>query len=144
MIIYFLFSLSLKDACKLQKIMQSKAKELVNSPGGQSDSDESDNTSSCSGVGVGVKRPAGLRKRALANELKKARRSSQETEPLLKKRMQTLYKTLLDYVDESSRSPIAIFMEKPSRIDYPDYYDIIDNPIDMKTIESNIRNDMVS
>ena len=35
-------------------------------------------------------------------------------------------------------------MEKPSKKEYPDYYHIITEPIDMKTIESNIRNDRVS
>jgi len=34
-----------------------------------------------------------------------------------------------------------MFMEKPPRKIYPDYYDIIQNPIDMNTIEHNIRTD---
>ena len=31
-------------------------------------------------------------------------------------------------------------MEKPSREDYPDYYDVIENPIDMITINERINN----
>lgn len=131
-----------QDACKLQKIMHSRAKELVSNTDRGSDSDESDNEESCSGMSL--KRSAGMRKRALANELKRARRSSLEVEPQLKKRFQTLYKTLIDYVDDDDRYPVSLFMEKPSRADYPDYYEFIENPIDMKTIESNIKNDYVS
>lgn len=36
---------------------------------------------------------------------------------------------------------MALFMEKPSKKLYPDYYDIIQHPIDMNTIEQNIKND---
>lgn len=36
---------------------------------------------------------------------------------------------------------MALFMEKPSKKQYPDYYDIIQHPIDMITIENNIKND---
>ena len=34
--------------------------------------------------------------------------------------------------------PIGAFMEKPDRKYYPDYYDIIDEPMDMKTINEKI------
>lgn len=34
-------------------------------------------------------------------------------------------------------------MEKPSKKNYPDYYQVIAEPIDMKTIDHNIRNDKV-
>lgn len=122
--------------------MQSRAKDLVDSNDRASNSDDSDdNEESCSGMSM--KRSAGMKKRALANELKRARRSSMDLEPQLKKRMHILYKTLIDFVDDDDRSPISLFMEKPSRVDYPDYYEYIDNPIDMKTIESNIKNDHV-
>lgn len=36
---------------------------------------------------------------------------------------------------------MALFMEKPSKKQYPDYYDIIQHPIDMITIRLNIEND---
>lgn len=39
------------------------------------------------------------------------------------------------------RLPMTLFMEKPSKKQYPDYYDIIQHPIDMITIENNIKND---
>ena len=34
---------------------------------------------------------------------------------------------------------MLMFMEKPSKKLYPDYYKVIQEPIDMLTIESNIR-----
>jgi protein polybromo-1 len=37
------------------------------------------------------------------------------------------------------RDLIGVFMEKPSKKTYPDYYKIIQNPIDMITIEQNIK-----
>ena len=33
-------------------------------------------------------------------------------------------------------------MEKPSKKDYPDYYEIIDNPIDMRTINEKIKSNV--
>ncbi len=36
---------------------------------------------------------------------------------------------------------MALFQEKPSKKLYPDYYQVIQHPIDMNTIEGNIRND---
>lgn len=37
-----------------------------------------------------------------------------------------------------------MFMEKPSKKEYPDYYQVITDPVDMKTIEVNILTDKVS
>lgn len=39
------------------------------------------------------------------------------------------------------REMITLFMEKPSRKDYPDYYKLILEPIDMRTIERKIKQD---
>lgn len=60
--------------------------------------------------------------------------------PTLKKKVLALHKYLLDF-SLGTRKPIDLFMEKPPRKIYPDYYDIIQNPIDMNTIEHNIRVD---
>jgi protein polybromo-1 len=37
--------------------------------------------------------------------------------------------------------PVTVFLEKPSKKEYPDYYRIISDPIDMLTIEANIKNE---
>lgn len=34
-----------------------------------------------------------------------------------------------------------LFMVKPSKKDYPDYYQVIFEPMDLRTIESNIRSE---
>ena len=40
---------------------------------------------------------------------------------------------------KDGRLPILLFMEKPSKKFFPDYYEVIQEPMDMLTIESNIR-----
>lgn len=42
---------------------------------------------------------------------------------------------------EDGRQPMLMFMEKPSKKLYPDYYKVIQEPIDMLTIENNIRSE---
>lgn len=48
------------------------------------------------------------------------------------------------FKDVSGRLLCEAFMEKPSKKMYPDYYEIIDRPIDMKTIFSCIEFDKVT
>jgi len=52
--------------------------------------------------------------------------------------------TLVWFQCEDGRQPILLFMEKPSRKLYADYYEVIKEPIDMLTIEANIRNEKYS
>ncbi|XP_044737785.1 protein polybromo-1 isoform X3 [Chrysoperla carnea] len=59
----------------------------------------------------------------------------------LKKRLHNISKFLIDYSCEDGRQPMLLFMEKPSKKLYPDYYQIIQEPIDVITIEANIKND---
>ncbi|XP_065288535.2 protein polybromo-1 isoform X8 [Dermacentor albipictus] len=126
-----------KDATRLQKVMQAKARELINihmkdsdSEGGDADSEKARRKSKkvatppCTTPLKG--RPPG------------------STESTLKKRLKVLIRTLLNYTDEVGRPLISIFMEKPSRKDYPDYYEVITNPIDMKTIHENVKNNKYS
>uniref|UniRef100_W4VRH5 Putative chromatin remodeling complex rsc subunit rsc1/polybromo n=1 Tax=Corethrella appendiculata TaxID=1370023 RepID=W4VRH5_9DIPT len=58
--------------------------------------------------------------------------------PTLKKKLLTLQQYLVDYT-LNGRQPMALFMEKPSKKLYPDYYQVIQHPIDMNTIEQNIK-----
>lgn len=60
--------------------------------------------------------------------------------PVLKKKLLGLQRFLCDYT-VAGRRPMALFMEKPSGKLYPDYYEVIQHPIDMLTIEQNIKND---
>lgn len=41
----------------------------------------------------------------------------------------------------TSRRLCDLFMVKPSKKDYPDYYKVILEPMDLRTIEQNIRNE---
>lgn len=133
--------------------MQSKAKDLFNyqvkieSDSSDTDTEDTRSSSGCTPLtkkSLSVSKTKKTLSLALNHELKKARKSQQEVDIQLKKRMKMIYKSLIDYVDDLGRPLIPLFMEKPSKKDYPDYYEIIDSPIDMKTIDSNIKSDRVS
>jgi protein polybromo-1 len=123
-----------KDAVKLQRLMQTKLQELL-----------ADDESSEAGdvVEFTPKRPKG-RPRLNANLPPKGitpkSRQSDADNPL-RKRLRLLYRCLMDHVQDDGRQPILVFMEKPSKKMYPDYYRVIAEPIDMVTIDSNIKND---
>uniref|UniRef100_T1J6Q3 Polybromo-1 n=1 Tax=Strigamia maritima TaxID=126957 RepID=T1J6Q3_STRMM len=123
-----------KDAVKLQKVMQNKAKDLVNMEKDyESDSDSFEDKT--------IRRKNSKKIVCSSEDKRRSNRRSVEPDSNLKKKMRLLYKTLVDFNDESGRPLITMFMEKPSRKDYPDYYHVINDPIDMKTIDINIRND---
>ena len=56
-----------------------------------------------------------------------------------KKRMRVMYNAVLHHRNRDGLEPVGMFMEKPSRKDYPDYYEVIAHPIDMNTINERIR-----
>ncbi|GFG36133.1 hypothetical protein Cfor_02751 [Coptotermes formosanus] len=119
-----------KDAVKLQKIMQAKVQELLEFDQSESEEDSDDRGS------------RGRRSRGRnAGGAGTSRSSRFRDEPSLKKRLHALAKCLIDYVREDGRQPILMFMEKPSKKLYPDYFQVITEPIDMLTIEANIKND---
>ncbi|KAJ8910036.1 hypothetical protein NQ315_015241 [Exocentrus adspersus] len=62
----------------------------------------------------------------------------------LKKRLHALAKYMLDYTCEDGRKPMLAFMEKPSKKLYPDYYEVIAEPIDFLEIESKIKAEQYS
>lgn len=54
-------------------------------------------------------------------------------------RCQQLFETVRDYKEPKARRQLSsIFLRLPSKADYPDYYEIIKNPIDMDRIQSRI------
>ncbi|XP_020708055.1 protein polybromo-1 isoform X4 [Athalia rosae] len=114
-----------KCAAKLQKIMQEKVQELLEfDQDSESDSDSENN----------LQQPK-LIKRA-SNVL--TRGKYKDNVPL-KKRLHVLVKCVMEYVCEDGRQPMLMFMEKPSKKLYADYYQIIQEPIDMLGIEANIK-----
>lgn len=156
-----------KDAAKLKKISQMKSKEIMSvykdddeidetGSNEDEDNDETEDESSSANVRSATTARAGKANQkyktrkssksmmnAISQELTNVRRSQKVVDGPLKKRMRILCSALLDYQDEG-RFLIGPFIEKPSRKFYPDYYDIIEHPIDMNTIESNVDQDMVS
>ncbi|CAE1320778.1 PBRM1 [Acanthosepion pharaonis] len=67
------------------------------------------------------------------------RRSNVAGENVLTKRLWMLYKSVFDFCDSNGRYLREIFMTLPLKRDYPDYYRVIMEPIDMTTIENKIK-----
>ncbi|XP_052781676.1 protein polybromo-1-like isoform X8 [Mya arenaria] len=63
-----------------------------------------------------------------------------DLDELLRKRLWSLFKSVYDYADGQGRLLRQIFMYLPSKKDYPDYYKVITDPIDLSIIESKIKN----
>lgn len=56
--------------------------------------------------------------------------------------MKALYAAVTDTKEAGTNRRLCdLFMVKPSKKDYPDYYKVILEPMDLKTIEHNIRNE---
>ncbi|XP_071761621.1 polybromo 1, like [Centroberyx gerrardi] len=59
-----------------------------------------------------------------------------------KNRMKVLYAAVTEAREAgTSRRLCDLFMVKPSKKDYPDYYNVILEPMDLKTIEHNVRSE---
>ncbi|XP_066935067.1 protein polybromo-1-like isoform X2 [Clytia hemisphaerica] len=56
----------------------------------------------------------------------------------LKKKLLQLYNSVVDHKDSEGRVICEMFEELPDEDEYPDYYKVIPNPIDMKTINNKI------
>ncbi|KAG4079697.1 hypothetical protein HA402_009083 [Bradysia odoriphaga] len=145
-----------KDAAKMLKILNQK---LVDAAVDQDDSETEDGdaslaslASALSNSSPGTPKPKKGRPRLLANTVTPAHgaHGAMSTPGLikprlnnalsLKKKLLSLQKYLSDYTI-NDRKPMALFTEKPSKKLYPDYYQVIQHPIDMNTIEANIRSD---
>ncbi|XP_075689904.1 protein polybromo-1 isoform X3 [Rhinoderma darwinii] len=109
-----------KRVFKLQQLMQAKKKELA-----RRDLDIEDGDSMISSA---------------TSDTGSAKRKSKKN--IRKQRMKILFNAVLEAREPiSNRRLCELFMFKPSKKDYPDYYKIILEPMDLKTIEHNIRND---
>lgn len=138
-----------KDAIKMQKILNQK---LVDEGlDDEDDSEDSDSSAVFPPAGGSVEKKKKGRPRihptASASPAPTPTTTSSGTKyyrfpsnPVLKKKLLTIHKFLTDYTVDG-RQPMEPFLEKPSKKLYPDYYQIIQHPIDMNTIEKNIEND---
>ncbi|XP_050303913.1 protein polybromo-1 isoform X2 [Anthonomus grandis grandis] len=124
-----------KDAVKLQKVMQAKVQALLDIDQKLEDSN-TNNDEHKKKVGTKPKNlsPMGLPMRG---------RPPKEIVPM-KRRLYTLAKYMLDFTCEDGRQPMLAFMEKPSKKLYPEYYEVIEEPIDFLEIESKIKAEQYS
>uniref|UniRef100_A0A8C2Y6S0 Protein polybromo-1 n=2 Tax=Coturnix japonica TaxID=93934 RepID=A0A8C2Y6S0_COTJA len=108
-----------KRVLKMQQVMQAKKKELAR----RDDIEDGDSMISSATSDTGS-----------------SKRKSKKN--LRKQRMKILYNAVLEARESGTgRRLCDLFMVKPSKKDYPDYYKIILEPMDLKMIEHNIRND---
>ncbi|XP_029139950.1 protein polybromo-1 [Protobothrops mucrosquamatus] len=108
-----------KRVLKMQQVMQAKKKELAR----RDEIEDGDSMISS------ATSDAGSSKRKSKKNIKK-------------QRMKILYNVVLEAREPGTgRRLCELFMVKPSKKDYPDYYKIILDPMDLKIIEYNIRSD---
>ncbi|XP_065810844.1 polybromo 1, like isoform X3 [Labrus bergylta] len=103
-----------KRAFRLQQIMQAKKRELLRR-------DDEDGDSILSSDAGSIKRKS-------------------HKKNVKKNRMKALYAAVNEAKEAGTNRRLSeLFMVKPSKKDYPDYYKVILEPMDLKTIEQNIR-----
>ncbi|XP_055539824.1 protein polybromo-1 isoform X1 [Wyeomyia smithii] len=148
-----------KDAVKMQRLLNQK---LIDA-GDLEDSDEEDDTDS-SIMTVTPAKSANTIKRsrprssaaiiqspphslassstagATSTPLQRSSGNRQSLVATLKKKLLSLHEYMVEFT-HAGRQPMVLFMEKPSKKLYPDYYQVIQHPIDMTTIENNIKTD---
>uniref|UniRef100_H2SQN8 Protein polybromo-1 n=1 Tax=Takifugu rubripes TaxID=31033 RepID=H2SQN8_TAKRU len=108
-----------KRALKLQHVQQMKRKELL-----QKDDDDGDSMLSS----------------ATSDSSSTKRKSHKKNTK--KNRMKILFAAVTEAREAGTgRRLCDLFMFKPSKKDYPDYYKVILEPMDLRTIEHNIRSD---
>ncbi|XP_008149713.3 protein polybromo-1 [Eptesicus fuscus] len=123
-----------KRVLKLQQVMQAKKKELAR----RDDIEDGDSMISSATSDTGS---AKRKRNTLDSEVFGLRRLSSKKN-IRKQRMKILFNVVLEAREPGSgRRLCDLFMVKPSKKDYPDYYKIILEPMDLKIIEHNIRND---
>ncbi|XP_073978285.1 protein polybromo isoform X2 [Rhodnius prolixus] len=127
-----------KDAVKLQKIMQKRVQELLefDHQYSASEDDSADEPS------VVKKAPKPILPGTTTTGPSRLLTKGKYLDNIpLKRRLYSLCKCLMNYVCEDGRQPMLMFMEKPSKKLYPDYYEVITKPVDMLTIEANIKSE---
>ncbi|XP_032893186.1 protein polybromo-1 isoform X2 [Amblyraja radiata] len=123
-----------KRVLKLQQVMQAKRKELAR----REYTEDGDSMVSSVTSDTG----SGKRKGFLNSSNKKLERIGKKTETHLKHRLKVLYNTIIESRDlTTGRRYCELFLIRPSKKDYPDYYKVILEPIDLKILEHNIRNE---
>ena len=63
--------------------------------------------------------------------------------PSLKKQLQAIYQALVAKTDSDGRVVSELFVKRPSAKQYPEYYIVIQKPIDLKEILAKIKSEQV-
>ncbi|XP_056638138.1 protein polybromo-1 isoform X1 [Diorhabda sublineata] len=132
-----------KDAVRLQKLMQSKVQELL-------DVDQvtqrvtNKNRKLFTENTVIRRKPGPKPKNNPLGTYAPTRGRPPKDSTILKKRLHLIAKYMLDYTTEDGRKPMLAFIEKPSKKLYPEYYEVISEPIDFLEIESKIKGEQYS
>ncbi|XP_050071775.1 protein polybromo-1 [Anopheles maculipalpis] len=139
-----------KDAMKMQKILNQKLIDSGDLEESDEEEDEEDTDSSTltssrkkarvvrDGKSIGFPSQNNTLNNALASKSNRLMPAMS-----LKKKLLSLHEFLVGFTYDDHQ-PMALFMEKPSKKLYPDYYQVIQHPIDMTTIENNIKADRYS
>jgi hypothetical protein len=81
------------------------------------------------------------RKKRDAKLAKRAEKMAKMEKEKILENIQNIYDVIVGETDESGRNRSLLFMKKPSRKKYADYYQIIQNPIDLSTIQKRIESE---
>ncbi|KAL7016182.1 hypothetical protein ACKWTF_009954 [Chironomus riparius] len=137
-----------KDAVKMQKILNQKLVDDGLDDDDTEDTEDSQQFSSIQGSSVDKKKKGRPRIHPVSSSTSPAPTPTPQASkfykfpnnPALKKKLMAIHKHLMEYSFDG-RQPAEPFLEKPSKKLYPDYYTIIQHPIDMTCIQKNIEND---
>ncbi|XP_078065916.1 protein polybromo-1 isoform X9 [Mustelus asterias] len=134
-----------KRVLKLQQIMQAKRKELARREYTEDGDSMVSSVPSDTGSAKRKRLMIKYTHRFLNSSIKKLEKSGKKTETQLKHRLKVLYNTIVESRDPATgRRHCELFLVKPSKKDYPDYYKVILEPIDLKILEHNIRSEKYS
>uniref|UniRef100_A0A6E8VEF4 Polybromo-1 n=1 Tax=Anopheles coluzzii TaxID=1518534 RepID=A0A6E8VEF4_ANOCL len=135
-----------KDALKMQRILNQKLIDSGDLEESDEDEDEEDTDSSthASTRKKGrMPKSVGSPSHGVSSNTVVSRTNRIAPAVSLKKKLLSLHEFLVGFTYDDHQ-PMALFMEKPSKKLYPDYYQVIQHPIDMTTIENNIKADRYS
>ncbi|XP_062502927.1 protein polybromo-1-like isoform X2 [Corticium candelabrum] len=120
-----------RDATKLMQVVKKKNLELCGDeeklPASVSMSEEQPSDATCYFLGVGQ-----------SQDTDTSEVEEESAEQSLTKCLTSLYKTVLEHRDSNDRQLCELFLSLPSSEEYPDYFEMIKQPIDMSMIKDKI------
>ncbi|OON18820.1 Bromodomain protein, partial [Opisthorchis viverrini] len=124
-----------RDSCTLQQIAHARFQEMLNYQTAPTRRIQSP----CSTTSVVDRSPGAQGVEAhhagfQSTPLKRSYRRPLTAEEAKVRRLRNLFNTVFNYVAEDGHRPRDVFLELPSKEDYPDYYKVIPEPIDLGII----------